>query len=517
MFYVLGVDLGTTTVAAAAGDADRADAVALGDAALLAPAVVARRPDGALVTGDAALRRAVADPDRVARAVRRRLGDPTPVLLGGEGASPTDLLAAVLRGAVDRAVAARGGRPDRVVLTHPASWGPYRRGLVEDVAAAAGIEAVHTVTDPEAAVRQVDAVRGLPPGPVAVLDLGGTSCEAAVVADGAVRGVPVAVERLGGDDLDEALAALVDETAGGLLADLDPEDPSSGPTLARFRADCAAAKEALSVDDEVAVPLLLPGRHVDVPVRRAAFEERIAPVVERAVATLRQAVEAAGGDAAPVAVVLVGGSARVPLLVRSVRTAMTAPVVVEARPDHVVALGAVRLGAAPPAAGVPAAAAGGEDGRTTLTPLRPAAEDARTTTVRATPGAPTRPRPPAGTGTGPVRAPGHPPGTHTGPFPGPLPGLTPGPTPTGPGRPGPPTGPFRPGPPGPRPPGPGRPPGPFPPGAPARSGPPGQPGQPGPAAPAATPGRRRRTVLLVLVVLLVVAALATGVVLLLGG
>ncbi|WP_433803618.1 Hsp70 family protein [Actinomycetospora sp. CA-084318] len=492
MSYVLGVDLGTTTVAAAAGDGDRADAVALGDAALLAPAVVARRTDGALVTGDAALRRAVGDPDRVARAVRRRLGDPTPVLLGGEGASPTDLLAALLRGAVDRAVAARGGRPDRVVLTHPASWGPYRRGLLDDVAASAGVTDAHTVSDPEAAVRQVGAVRGLPEGPVAVLDVGGTSCEAAVVAGGAVLGVPVAVERLGGDDLDEALAALVDESAGGLLADLDPEDPSSGPTLARFRADCVAAKEALSVDDEVAVPLLLPGRHVDVPVRRAAFEERIAPVVQRAVATLQQALDgadSADGAPAPVAVLVIGGSARVPLLVRAVRSAVAAPVVVEARPDHVVALGAVRLGAARPAVATPTAV---EDGRTTLTPLRPAIEDARTTTVRTTPGAPTRPAPP-----GPGR-----PIAGTGPF------RVPGPSPfAGPVRPGPPTGPFRPGPPGPYPPGPPRPPGP--------SGP--YPPAPPAPAPAAGAGGRRRTVLLVVVVVLVLTALATGVVLLLGG
>ncbi|WP_285593886.1 Hsp70 family protein [Actinomycetospora sp. NBRC 106378] len=485
MAYVLGVDLGSTTVAAAAGDADRAEAVTLGDATLLTPAAVARRGDGALITGDAALRRAVADPERVARGIRRRLGDPTPFLLGGEGVSPTDLLGALLRGAVERTVAARGGRPDRVVLTHPASWGPYRRGLVEDVAAAAGLPDVLTVTDPVAAVRQVDVVRGLPDGPVAVLDVGGTSCEATVVSGGAVVGVPVAVERLGGDDLDEALAAVVDEAAGGPLAELDPEDPSSGPALARFRADCVAAKEALSTDTEVRVPLLLPGRHADVTVRRTAFEQRIAPVVERAVAALRQALEAAASaDAAgPVAVLLVGGSARVPLLVRAVRTAVAAPVVVEARPDHVVALGAVRLGAARPAPSAGRSGTAVEDGRTTLTPLRPANEDARTTAVRVAPRtAPDRPAGPArpGLGTDSFRAPG-PPGSPGGPARPHLPATFP----AGPRPPAPPPGPPRP---------------PVP-----------------PRAPAPTPTGRRRTVLRVLVVLLIVAALAAGLVLLLGG
>ncbi|WP_051086044.1 Hsp70 family protein [Actinomycetospora chiangmaiensis] len=508
MSYVLGVDLGTTTVAAAAGDADHVATVALGDRGDLAPAVVARRVDGTVVTGDRALRRASREPDRVVRAVRRRLGDPTPVVLGEHTATPVGLLGALLRAAVDRATAVRGDRPGRVVLTHPASWGPYRRGLFEDVATAAGIDDVRTVTDPEAAVRQVAAARGLPAGaPFAVLDLGGTSCEAAVVRDGIVVGVPVGVERLGGDDLDEAVAGVVDDLAGGLLGDLDPEDPSSGSALARFHADCLAAKEALSADDEVVVPLLLPGRHVDVTVRRAAFEERIVPVVRRVVATLREALDTAGVE--PQAVLLVGGSARVPLVVRSVRAAVAAPVVVEARPDHVVALGAVRVGAAQGTA----TAADEPDGRTRLTPLRPPVEDGRTTTVRIAPGtggvrgAGARPRGVQPVPAGPVPGPGRPatpppPGTGrpgTGP---PGTGLRPAPPPPGPGRAGPPTsGPFPAVPPG------------------APTPPPAVPGArpAGPPAPTAPRSGRGRIALLVLVVLLVAAALVVVVVLLAGG
>nr|WP_246326077.1 Hsp70 family protein [Actinomycetospora corticicola] len=515
--------------------------VALGDRTVLAPAVVARRTDGALVTGESALRRATTEPHRVARAVRRRLGDPTPVLLGDESVGPTDLLAALLRGAVDRATGVQGDRPRRVVLTHPASWGPYRRGLLDDVAAAAGLADVVTVCDPEAAVGRVAAVRGLPDGaPHAVLDLGGTSCEAAVVDGGTLVGVPVAVERLGGDDLDEAVAAVADEASGGLLAELDPEDPASVPALTRFRADCVAAKEALSVDHEAVVGLLLPGRHVDVTVRRAAFEARIAPVVERAVAALRQALDAAEVRADDLgAVLLVGGSARVPLVVRAVRTAVAAPVVVEPHPDHVVALGAVRLGAA---RGVAASAAGGEtggddggEGRTSLTPLRPPIEDGRTTAVRVPPAAGARgagPRGPAARGGGPRPGPGGPrasgpgPGRFppTGPFPpaGAVPGTGPFPGPFSGSGPFPPSGPFRAaGPPPGRPARPGAPVGPPGPGG-RPTGPP-PPSAPGSSAPeSSAPGSggrsgRGRTVLLVLVVVLVVAALVVGGVLLLGG
>jgi hypothetical protein len=50
------------------------------------------REDGVLVCGDAAARRAAVSPDRTAREFKRRLGDPTPVMLGGEPYAVTSLL-----------------------------------------------------------------------------------------------------------------------------------------------------------------------------------------------------------------------------------------------------------------------------------------------------------------------------------------------------------------------------------------------------------------------------------------
>jgi hypothetical protein len=81
--YSLGVDLGTTFVAAAVVRGSRVEMVTLGDRTVVTPAVVYARDDGSLVTGEAANRRAVSSPERVGREFKRRLGDPTPVMLGG--------------------------------------------------------------------------------------------------------------------------------------------------------------------------------------------------------------------------------------------------------------------------------------------------------------------------------------------------------------------------------------------------------------------------------------------------
>jgi actin-like ATPase involved in cell morphogenesis len=344
--HVLGIDLGGTTVSAAIADDDgRVEMVALGDRSTTVPSVVHRRDAGSLVTGELAARRASGDPDHAAWAVRRRLGDPAPVLLGDDAIPAGDLLAAIMRDVLARVTAVRGLVADRVVLTHPASWGPYRRGLFEDVVVAAGLEDAVTTADPEAAGHQHLAVHGLDDGTaLAIYDLGGSAFEGTVLARRGraleLVGTPVAIERLGGVDLDEAVIALVDEATGGLLADLDPDDDTSAAALVRLRQDCVAAKEALSTDDEAIVPVLLPGRHADVTVARAAFEERIRPAVTRSVEALERAVEAA--TERPSAVLLVGGSSRVPLVGRLVGERLGLRVILDPRPEETVALGAAR-------------------------------------------------------------------------------------------------------------------------------------------------------------------------------
>ena len=81
--YSLAIDLGTSFVAAAVARGDQVTMVALGDRSVLMPSVVYARDDGELMTGDTAGRRIVSNPDQVAAEVKRRLGDPTPVMLGG--------------------------------------------------------------------------------------------------------------------------------------------------------------------------------------------------------------------------------------------------------------------------------------------------------------------------------------------------------------------------------------------------------------------------------------------------
>ncbi|MGK5112759.1 Hsp70 family protein [Geodermatophilus sp. CPCC 205506] len=348
MEYYLGVDLGTTFVAAAVSHDSNTEMFALGDRSTVIPAAVFARDDGALVTGDAAARRVVSNPDRVATEIKRRLGDPTPVLLGGSSYAVTDLLGALLQDVLTR-VGAERGEPGIVVLTHPANWGPFRRELFEEVPRFAGLSSALTVTEPEAAAAYYAATRQLEEGEViAVYDLGGGTFDATVlqrVADGIeILGSPDGIERLGGTDFDEAILSFVNHKSGGALNELDLGDPKTVVALSRLRQDCVLAKEALSLDTEVTIPVFLPTRHLDVPLTRAEFEDMIRAPVESTIGTLSRALRTA--EVPPdrlSAVLLVGGSSRIPLIGRMIADELGRPTVVDTHPKHAVALGAATL------------------------------------------------------------------------------------------------------------------------------------------------------------------------------
>jgi len=347
--YSLGVDLGTTFVAAAVTHGGSVEMFPLGDGAMVMPAAVYLRNDGMLITGDAAARRAVSNPDRVAVEIKRRLGNPTPVMLGGSPHAVTSLLAALLENALDRVTEIQGGKPAVVALTHPANWGPYRRELFEEVPQAVGLEDPLHVTEPEAAAAHYLSTNRLAEGEIiAVYDLGGGTFDATVLrragAGFEILGAPEGIERLGGADFDEAILAHVNYVGGDALGDLDMSDPRTVVALARLRQDCVLAKEALSVDVETTIPVFLPGRQFEVSLTRGDFEDMIRAPVESTIGTLDRVLRAAQvqpGELA--AVLLVGGSSRIPLVGRMVAEEFGRPTVVGAHPKHAVALGAALL------------------------------------------------------------------------------------------------------------------------------------------------------------------------------
>jgi actin-like ATPase involved in cell morphogenesis len=351
MAYALGIDLGTTFTAAAVSRNDRVDIIGMGNHTSAIPSAVLLRDDGTLLVGDAATRRGQQEPTRLAKEFKRRLGDATPIILGHTPYSAERLMAAVVRHVIDTVSERQGGPPSAVVIAHPANWGPYKRELLEGAAALAGIADASFVTEPEAAAVHFAAGERVDEGGVvAVYDLGGGTFDAAVLRREGDRfvtmGQPQGIERLGGVDFDEAVLSHVRATLGDAISGLDSSDPVVRSGMIRLRDDCIAAKEALSADSEAVIPVMLPGLQTQVRITRPEFEAMIRPVLRETVAMLQRALELAGVAPADLsAVVLAGGSSRIPLVAEMVSEALGRPVSVDAHPKDTVALGAARLAA----------------------------------------------------------------------------------------------------------------------------------------------------------------------------
>ncbi|WP_433790885.1 Hsp70 family protein [Actinoplanes sp. CA-252034] len=345
--YALGIDLGTTYTAAAVWRDGHVEIATLGSRTAAIPSVVLLRDDETMLTGEIAGRRGLTEPHRVAREFKRRLGDPVPILLGGVPYSAEALMARMLRAVVDEVVKREGAEPSRICVSHPANWGPFKIDLMYQVIRLAGIEQpVQLVTEPQAAAVFYARQQRLEPGAtVAVYDLGGGTFDAAVlrktVGGFELIGRPEGIERLGGVDFDAAVFAHVSGALGGALESLDEDDPAVVSAVARLREECVQAKEALSADTDATIPVLLPELTTEVRITRAELESMVRPVLHGPIEVLRRTIRSAGIEPADLhAVLLVGGSSRIPLVAQMVESELGRPVAVDAHPKHAVALGA---------------------------------------------------------------------------------------------------------------------------------------------------------------------------------
>ncbi len=361
MAFSLGVDVGTTYTAAAlwrnqtvnTAPLSVPSSAPLGNHSNAVPSVLFLRDDGTLLVGDAATRRAIAEPGRAAREFKRRMGDDVPIRLDGQSFHAHELTGHLLRWVVDTVAEREGERPGHVVLTHPAEWGEYRRGLLTAAAGTAGLDDVGLLPEPIAAATWYAAQERVEPGAlIGIYDLGGGTFDASVVRKTGtgfeVYGEPGGDDSIGGIDFDHALLRHVASAVGVDLAGLaDTDDPATASALAALLAAVVDAKEALSADVEAVVPVLLPGLTRQVTVRRGEFEALVRPRLLATVHLFAQIVARAGADPATLrAVLLVGGSSRIPLVSRLLRSEMGIAVAVDAHPKYAVSLGAA-IAAAP--------------------------------------------------------------------------------------------------------------------------------------------------------------------------
>ena len=152
-----------------------------------------------------------------------------------------------------------------MALTHPANWGQFKIDLLRQAADACGLRDVTLVTEPVAAAvdyaasARVARRRQSSPSTTSAVARSTPPCSVAPPSGFETLGEPVGLERLGGIDFDHAVVAHVERSIAETLQTIDRNDPEVAGASSRLRQECVTAKEGLSEDSEVVVPVALPG------------------------------------------------------------------------------------------------------------------------------------------------------------------------------------------------------------------------------------------------------------------
>ncbi len=356
---ILGIDLGTTHSLVGTIDAGFPILLAGEDGRRILPSVVHFPVSGAPFAGEKARRMLPLAPSRTVASVKRLMGrrlsevDPASfplpltegpggaahVQIGDESHPPEAISAVILAQLKANAEQAMETTIDRAVITVPAYFNDAQRQATVRAGELAGFHVERIVSEPTAAALAYGLDKLGDRARVAVYDLGGGTFDISILElrEGVFQVLATSGNtRLGGDDLDGRIADWVTKRFGA---------PSGAEGRARLREEARAAKERLSAADsvEIRLPFYRETESVTASLDRTTFEELARPVLEKTRPHCLRALSDAG-IASPSseldAVILVGGSTRIPAVHALVAEIFGRDPDTSQHPDEAVALGA---------------------------------------------------------------------------------------------------------------------------------------------------------------------------------
>ncbi|MFT2007393.1 Fe-S protein assembly chaperone HscA [Pontibacter sp. 13R65] len=360
---IVGIDLGTTNSLVAYIHPEDKKAIAINDQGrgTIVPSVVHFPKSGEVLVGNEAKEYLITDPANTIYSVKRLLGKSykdlgehkeyfgykiidddseglVKIRVGDRFFSPIELSAEILKELRERAEHSLKTPVNRAVITVPAYFNDSQRQATRDAGKLAGLEVLRIVNEPTAAALAYGI--GIDPAEektVAVYDLGGGTFDISILSihQGIFEVLSTHGDTyLGGDDMDRAIINhWIEENQ--LLADTVNTDKNLSQEL-RLKAE--EAKKALSSQEVYTSSIL--GK-INCHLERHTFETLIAPIVARTIESCRQAMADAKLTAEQIdAVIMVGGSTRVPLVYESISGFFGKSANNTLNPDEVVALGA---------------------------------------------------------------------------------------------------------------------------------------------------------------------------------
>ena len=349
MGKIIGIDLGTTNSCVSVMEGGEAKVIANPEGARTTPSVVSFKGEERQV-GDVAKRQAITNPNTI-MSIKRHMGTNHKVTVEGKEYTPQEISAIILQNLKATAEAYLGEPVTEAVITVPAYFNDAERQATKDAGRIAGLDVKRIINEPTAAALAYGLDKTDKEQIILVYDLGGGTFDVSILdlADGTFEVLATAGDnRLGGDDFDQVIIDwLVKEFKSETGVDL------SADKMAMQRLKDAAEKAKKDLSGVTSVQISLPfismnatgPLHLEKTLSRAQFDAMTAPLVERTMGPVRQALKDAKMTANDLdQVLLVGGSTRIPAVQAAIKNELGKEPNKGVNPDDVVAMGAAIQG-----------------------------------------------------------------------------------------------------------------------------------------------------------------------------
>jgi molecular chaperone DnaK len=366
---IIGIDLGTTNSVVAVMEGGEPVVIQNAEGGRTTPSVVAFTEKGERLVGQPARNQMITNPLNTVSSIKRFMGrrydevsreiemvpytvtkasnGDTRVEAGGKHHSPPEISAAILQKMKQTAEDYLGEKVTEAVITVPAYFNDSQRQATKDAGKIAGLEVKRIVNEPTAAALAYGFGKDKGEQTIAVYDLGGGTFDISILDIGEnvfeVKSTN-GDTHLGGDNFDQRIIEwLVQSFKGDYGVDLSQDRMA----LQRLKEAAENAKKELSSSQaaEINLPFITADsggpKHLNYNLTRAKFEQLVGDLIERTREPVKQALSDAGvGPGEIDAVVLVGGSTRIPAVQTLVKELFGKDPHKGVNPDEVVALGA---------------------------------------------------------------------------------------------------------------------------------------------------------------------------------
>ncbi|MCZ6834053.1 MAG: molecular chaperone DnaK [Acidobacteria bacterium] len=370
MARMIGIDLGTTNCCVAVVEGARPEVIASKEGSRTVPSVVGYTAKGDRLVGQIAKRQMVTNPTNTVYAVKRLIGrkynspevqkarDLMPyaiteavngdvrIRILDKDHSPQELSAVILGRLKAMAEEHLGNDVSEAIITVPAYFDDSQRQATRDAGRIAGLKVARIINEPTAAALAF-GLNDESDRTVAVFDLGGGTFDVSIlrIGEGVFEVKATSGDTfLGGEDFDQRIVEwLLEQFQQQSGIDL------RGDTLALQRLKEAAEKAkcelSLSTETEIKLPFICSDesgpKHLSLDFSREKLEELVRDLVERTEDPCREALTLAGLAADEVDdVLLVGGQAKMPMVIETVRNIFGRDPNQNENPDEVVGIGA---------------------------------------------------------------------------------------------------------------------------------------------------------------------------------